>query len=212
MKEGCGVDPPGYSSFGAASERAASGALFQSRLTARSGAHKQIAAFARRTPGFRLDFVDDPDFPSRFIVTFQAQGFGPPRNELIRPLDPTLRDEHTVQIALPSDFPITSPIATWLTPVFHPNIADGSVCLALEGADFEAVCQAIIDLAAYNNYEVRPEDFGGGGFLNLAAAAWALSEEGQQRIASRGGTPRAALSRPHIQLTIHLIRDPGDHR
>jgi hypothetical protein len=191
-------------------ERMAGARLYQSRLTARSHARREVAAFAERTPGFHLDSVDDTDFPSSFVVTFQARGFGPPRDELIRPLEPTLRNEHTVRVTLPPDFPVIPPIATWLTPVFHPNITDGAVCLPLSAADLEAVCQALLDLAAYRNYEVRPNDFGGGGFLNLAAAAWALSATGQERIVSRGGAPRAALSRPRGQLTVQPVHQLGD--
>lgn len=192
-------------------ERVPGPRLYQSSLIARSHARRQVTAFAERTPGFHLDSVDDTDFPSGFVVTFQACGFGPPRDELVRPLDPTLRNDHTVRITLPPDFPVTPPVAIWLTPVFHPNIADGSVCLPLDTADLEEVCQAIVDLAAYRNYEVRPSDFGGGGFLNLAAAAWALSPRGQERIVSRGGTPRAAWSRPRAQLTIEPMRGLAGH-
>jgi proteasome lid subunit RPN8/RPN11 len=186
--------------------------LFGSRLTARSLAREQVLAFAEHTPGFTLDSLDDPDFPSRFVISFRAYGFGPPHNELILPLNPTIQDEHTVQIALMPDYPVVPPIVTWLTPLFHPNILDGTVCLPVEGGDLYAVCRAIIDMAAYKIYEVRPKEFGGGGFLNLAAAAWALSAEGQRRIIARGGTARTLLSRTRIPLDIQLISDPSTSR
>jgi hypothetical protein len=87
-------------------------------------------------------------------------------------------------------------------PVFHPNVADGAVCLSLNSLDAAATCQAAIDPAAYRNYEVRPEDFGGGGFLNLAAAAWVLSPEGQQAIVNAGGTSLDARRKPGPRLTV----------
>ncbi|MGI8333706.1 Mov34/MPN/PAD-1 family protein [Actinomadura scrupuli] len=182
--------------------------LFQARVNARSRARDQLIAFAERTPGFALDAVDDPDFPARFVVTFHARSFGPPRDMLTRPLHPTVQDRHMVQITLPPDFPVALPTVTWVSPIFHPNVVEGAVCLPLDGPDLETTCQAVLDLAAYRNYEVRPEDFGGGGFLDLTAAAWTLSREGQERIIARGGTPRAALARPRVPLRIKLISEP----
>lgn len=176
--------------------------LFQTQLSARRHALQRLVAFAARTSGFTLDAVDDLDFPARFVITFQAPGFGPPQDELARPADPIPRDEHTVQIALPPDYPLGAPIITWLTPVFHPNITDGSVCLPFDGPDLEAACQAIIDLTAYRNYEVRPEDFGGSGFLNLAAAAWAISAAGQDQIVRRGGVPPETRRAPRAVFSI----------
>ena len=181
--------------------------MLQANLTARRAARDQLAAFTGRTDGCTLDAVDDEDFPSRFTITFQASGFAPPTDELARPQHPVPRYSHTVEIALPPDYPVGDPVMTWLSPVFHPNIANGAVCLALGSPDVAAACQAAIDLAAYQNYEVRPEDFGGGGFLNLAAAAWTLSPEGQQAIIDAGGTPLATRRRLQPRLTITAVDD-----
>lgn len=185
--------------------------LFQTQLDARRHALQQLVAFAAKTSCFTMDMVDDPDFPAKFVITFRAPGFGPPHDELERPADPVPRDEHTVEIALPPDYPVGTPIVTWLTPVFHPNITDESVCLPLDGPDLAAACQALINLAAYRNYEVRPEDFGGGGFLNLAAAAWALSAEGQERIVNCGGVPLRAPRAPRAVFRIELVSAPSSN-
>lgn len=179
--------------------------MLQTNLTARRAARDRLAAFAERTDDCMLEAVDDEDFPSRFTVTFRANGFAPPTDELARPQRPVPRERHTVEVALPPDYPVGVPVITWLSPIFHPNIANGTVCLPLTSPDVAAVCQAAIDLAAYRNYEVRPEDFGGGGFLNLAAAAWALSLEGQQAITNAGGTPLESRRRPRPSLTIVAV-------
>ncbi|WP_194918550.1 Mov34/MPN/PAD-1 family protein [Catenulispora rubra] len=167
--------------------------LYETRLAALESARDQISGFAIETNQFSLDSVDDQNFATRFVVTFAANGFGPPDSRS-RPLQPIPADRHTVRITLPPGYPVTHPTVDWLSPVFHPNIVDGTVCLTFESPALDVVCRALIDLASYRIYDVSPEDFGGGGFLDLAAAAWTVSDAGQRQIIDRGGAP-AALGR-----------------
>ena len=176
--------------------------VFQASLTARRTAYEQLVDYVQRSAEVTLDEVDDTDFPTRFTITFRAASFAPPIDELARPAHPIPREIHTFEISLPSDYPVGAPEITWLTPIFHPNISAGTVCLSLASTSVIAACQAAIALAAYLTYEVRPEDFDGSGFLNLAAAAWALSADGQKAIIESGGSPLVARARPQPHFFI----------
>jgi len=61
--------------------------------------------------------------------------------------------------------------------------------------DFGQLCQMLVDMAAYRQYETRDvREDEGEGYLNQLAARWASSEAGQQRIADRGGLRLAEVS------------------
>jgi hypothetical protein len=164
----------------------------------------QIAAFAAGRPHFDVQ-VDYPDLPNEYELTFRARGFGPPPHQGAAP-EPI--DEHSVLVELGGEFPETPPVVFWLTPVFHPNVApnygpdahqydQGRVCLGLlesgwfPALDFAEVCQTLVDIAAYRNYDlVQVGDDGQlyENFYNLEAARWVV--EHQQDIEARGGRPR----------------------
>ncbi|WP_132118010.1 Mov34/MPN/PAD-1 family protein [Actinocrispum wychmicini] len=182
----------------------AGASLYATRLAAISLAGQQLQDF----PRVAVAAVDDPDFPTRFEIAFTANSFGPP-DRTARPLSPPDHQDHTVRISLPAGYPVTHPTVEWLTPIFHPNVVDGRVCLRTNGPDLAALCQALIDLAGYRTYDVRPEDFGGEGFLDLAAAAWALSPEGQERIVDRGGIPWFSARPGRVRLDVQRMDEPA---
>jgi hypothetical protein len=165
-------------------------------------AQLQINQYARNHPGFVIAETDDPNLPTRYTIEFTARGFAPPTDPEAWPLSPPLQSEHRVVIVLPADFPVRAPAAVFLTEIFHPNVLaapvkmtpKGFACLgALQDAyrpdmDFGQLCQMLVDMASYQQYETREmREADGEGYLNLAAARWARSDAGQQRIADRGG-------------------------
>ena len=93
----------------------------------------------------------------------------------------------------------------WRSEVFHPNIVPawrgdvpkGAVCLGplmdayRPDLDFAVLCQLLVDMAGYRNYEARTlgrwEETEG--YVNVPAATWARSERGQERILAIGGIP-----------------------
>ena len=115
-------------------------------------------------------------------------------------------DEHEVFLILPEGFPVQAPLAIWQTPVYHPNIdlETGKVCLgALEdryrpAMDFGELCQILVDMAGYRNYEVREG-------YNTDAAEWAVSPEGRASIEARGGQ---SVDRMLWRMILDEVQDP----
>ncbi|MEU9399699.1 hypothetical protein [Streptomyces sp. NPDC048242] len=172
----------------------------QLKLQAILRVREEIRRYEKRHENFTVLEMDDPDFPTEYEVGFRAPGFRPPGAGEPHDADPSAQQEHTVLIALGAGFPLQAPAAIWLTPIFHPNIArnltaapDGLVCLgALQGSyrptlDFGQLCQILVDMARYRNYDVRTENEGGGGTVDRQAAIWARSERGQAMIAAIRG-------------------------
>ncbi|SDG78862.1 Ubiquitin-conjugating enzyme [Sinosporangium album] len=177
------------------------------------GAQRQIERYAERNKDwFRIVEIRHRELPTRYLIEFDAAGFAPPERiddtpaELLKP-HPV--DVHRVSIELLREFPVRPPWVVWRTPIFHPNILRlppgdaraGAVCLgALMDAyrpdlDLGDLCQMLVNIAAYRNYEVlRPDELGGEGYLDKVAAQWARSPEGQRQIEERGGTPRTDLT------------------
>ncbi len=180
--------------------------LYEDRLAALNHAHEAVLDFVTRTPGAALTDVDDPHFPTCFTIAFSAAGFGPPADSTARPVQPVPVDRHSVAITLPPAYPVAVPEVHWLSPIFHPNIADGVVCLGALPLGIAELCSALIELAAYRIYEPRPADLGGEGFLDLTATAWALTPEGRERIRERGGHPWLSDDRPPAPPLLRLRR------
>lgn len=114
-------------------------------------------------------------------------------------LRPVPIDSHRFTVHLPAMFPVVAPFAVWETPVFHPNIwrrpavgaRPGMVCLGplMDGyrpdLDFGYLCQLLIDIGTYQNYDVVEADT----YPDPEAALWARTEAGQEIITALGGKP-----------------------
>lgn len=79
------------------------------------------------------------------------------------------RDTHVLEVQLSLEYPRRAPQCRMLTPVFHPNFDDASVCIG----DFWAASEGLDDLVirigrmiAYQEYNTRSP-------LNGLAAKWA---------------------------------------
>ncbi len=147
----------------------------------------QVLAYAKSHPGFEVS-ANATVAPTEYLFKFKADGWGPPSVSLKMGGKPYPVETHEVFLRLPPDFPMKAPEAFWQTPVFHPNIHpfNNKVCLgALEdqyrpGLDFGKLCQLLVDIARYQNYEVRE-------YYNQEAREWAVSPEGEKAIEERGG-------------------------
>jgi hypothetical protein len=197
------------------SAEATAGVDFSLRMEAIARARDDITDFADEHEEFTLVGMDHDTLPCRFEVELHVPGFAPPDDLETWPLDPKPIDHHELVIGLPSEFPIQAPRVLWLSDVFHPNIArgkdgnsEGAVCLGPLMTDYTPdlslyrLCQMVIEIARYRNYEILPPDYRmaldfdslvrdmleRGEYLDRAAAAWAFSWEGQERIKEIGGT------------------------
>ena len=146
----------------------------------------QILEFAGTHPGFEVQ-ANALDVPTEYLVRFPAPGFAPGS-------PPRRVEAHEVLLVMPPDFPVKAPEAYFQREVFHPNVdaKTGLVCLGVlaesyrPGLHFGTVCQMLVDMASYRNYELRE-------FYNPEAHAWASSPEGQAAIVAIGGRSRSEL-------------------
>lgn len=182
------------------------------RMRAQKRVRAQIRRYAQGRDEFHIDRCDNEDLPNRFYVSFEAPGFAPPENIATflypdLPLQEWPFDElapvpiirHALVIYLPPMFPIHAPVVVWETDVFHPNIwrspsreqnaLHNQVCLGalMDGyrpdLDFGSLCQTLVDIGSYQNYDVVDADT----WPDPVAAFWAKSSQGQAAITAVGG-------------------------
>jgi ubiquitin-protein ligase len=102
--------------------------------------------------------------PELYRITYQVKGlFVSPVGEILE------RHTHVMEVNLSLGYPRRAPQCRMLTPVFHPNFDDASVCIG----DFWAASESLDDLIvrigrmiAYQEYNVKSP-------LNGLAAKWA---------------------------------------
>jgi ubiquitin-protein ligase len=83
------------------------------------------------------------------------------------------RDTHLLEVNLSLDYPRRAPQCRMLTPVFHPNFDDASVCIGDFWAASEGLDELVIRIGrmiAYQEYNTRSP-------LNGLAAKWAAQNE-----------------------------------
>lgn len=182
------------------------------RMRAQMRARAQIRRFEQTGHAFRIARYDNEDLPNRFHISFDAPGFAPPDDidSFFHPglplqewpfdeLDPVPIARHDLAIFLPPMFPVSAPLVIWETEVFHPNIwrkpapsqhaHHNQVCLGalMNGyrpdLDFGSLCQLLVDIGSYQNYDVVDADT----WPDPVAAFWAKSAKGQAAITAMGG-------------------------
>ncbi|HET6248274.1 MAG TPA: ubiquitin-conjugating enzyme E2 [Tepidisphaeraceae bacterium] len=82
---------------------------------------------------------------------------------------PKKRDTHLVEIQLTSEYPRIAPKCRMLTPVFHPNIDETTICVGDHWTAGERLVDLIIrigQMLAYQDYNIKSP-------LNGEAAMWA---------------------------------------
>jgi ubiquitin-protein ligase len=82
---------------------------------------------------------------------------------------PKTRDTHVVEIQLTSEYPRVSPKCRMLTPVFHPNIDETTVCVTDHWTAGERLVDLVVrigEMLAYQAYNIKSP-------LNGEAAMWA---------------------------------------
>jgi ubiquitin-protein ligase len=156
----------------------------QTREEALARVRIQVLEYARAHPEFHVS-ANSTLAPTENLFQFKATGIQPAEASGGQPV---LIHEHEVLLVLPAEFPMKAPLAFWQTPLFHPNIHpdSGFVCLGelqdkyRPGLHFGQLCQMLVDMAAFKNYELSPN-------LNPEAARWLASSEGQHMLVQVGG-------------------------
>jgi Effector-associated domain 1 len=199
----------------------------QYRHEAIVAAANQLRAFVAGHPGLTL-WADAAELATVYELEFTQLSIGP------RPgpdQEPAEIDRHVVQVELGPDFPQEAPLVFWLSPIFHPNIfpnyeckaarerpaMKGLVCLGeladsyRPGMDFGVLGQAILDIAAFGNYDLyvatggvvsrdgRMQAERRANFFDPDAAAWV--EQHPDRVATVAGERRPEPRPPSRRLT-----------
>jgi len=101
--------------------------------------------------------------PEQYQVTYRLKGLFVSRDGQVLE-----RDEHVAEINLSLGYPRRAPQCKMLTPIFHPNFDDASICIG----DFWAASEGLDDLIvrigrmiAYQEYNIKSP-------LNGLAARW----------------------------------------
>ncbi len=72
-----------------------------------------------------LEFKVDGDPPDKYLFRFNGKSLVPSRDGG----GVKLGDHQEVEISLGANYPRQRPTVRWVTPIIHPNISGGSVCL-----------------------------------------------------------------------------------
>jgi ubiquitin-protein ligase len=124
---------------------------------------KQMTDAFANSPHIKVrPIAGDP--PEAYHVEYMIRGLQ--RGKGNKPLP---REQHLVEIRLTSDYPRLSPQCKMLTPVFHPNIDPGTICVGDHWTAGERLVDLTIrigEMIAYQAYNIQSP-------LDAEAAMWA---------------------------------------
>lgn len=131
------------------------------RLAAES--EQMRRAFASPDGPIQIESTDG-DPPERYRILYRVSGLE--RNE---DDDPSIRNEHRVEIECTSEYPRISPRCRILTPIFHPNFDRTTICVGDHWTAGERLVDLVIrigEMIAYQAYNIKSP-------LDGEAAMWA---------------------------------------
>ena len=142
------------------------------------------------------------------------------------------RNEHLLEVNLSLGYPRRAPQCRMLTPVFHPNFDDSSVCIG----DFWAASESLDDLIVRIGRMISYQEYNTKSPLNGLAAKWAAQNshllpvdsraiapplDGQQTepvtpppppIAQAASAAVGIISQPQSLPVTHTDNDPWDQK
>jgi ubiquitin-protein ligase len=102
--------------------------------------------------------------PEIYRITYKVRGlYVAPSGEILE------RDTHVMEINLSLGYPRRAPQCRMLTPVFHPNFDDATVCIG----DFWAASEGLDDLIVRIGRMIAYQEYNTKSPLNGLAAKWA---------------------------------------
>jgi ubiquitin-protein ligase len=102
------------------------------------------------------------------------------------------RDTHLLEVNLSLGYPRRAPQCRMLTPVFHPNFDDSSVCIG----DFWAASEGLDDLIIRIGRMIAYQEYNTKSPLNGLAAKWAAQNAQLLPVDARGIAPPSRDSAP----------------
>jgi ubiquitin-protein ligase len=111
------------------------------------------------------------------------------------------RDMHVLEVNLSLGYPRRAPQCRMLTPVFHPNFDDASVCIG----DFWAASERLDDLITRIGRMIAYQEYNTKSPLNGLAAKWAAQHVGLLPVDPRAVAPpipaNAQMPNPSPEMT-----------
>ena len=120
-----------------------------------------MAAYSSHDKILVKPIAGDP--PERYEVRYRVKGL-----ERLASGELVSRDDHTIEISLPADYPRTPPICKMKTPVFHPNIDVFDICTS----DHWAAQETLVDLVVRIGQIISYQSHNTKSPLNAEAARW----------------------------------------
>ena len=103
--------------------------------------------------------------PEQYEIEYHVKSFEPGDSPDAQPVP---RDVHRVKIELTSDYPRLSPRCKMLTPIFHPNFDETTICVGDHWTAGERLVDLVIrigEMIGYQAYNIKSP-------LNGEAAMW----------------------------------------
>src|SRR5882724_4369217 len=121
--------------------------------------------------------------PEFYRITYNLRGLYVEPSGQIMP-----REEHLLEMNLSLGYPKRAPQCRMLTPIFHPNFDDTSVCIG----DFWAASERLDDLIIRIGRMITYQEYNTKSPLNGLAAKWAAQNASLLPIDPRNISPPAA--------------------
>lgn len=116
------------------------------------------------------------------------------------------RDSHQLEVNLSLGYPRRAPQCRMLTPVFHPNFDQASVCIG----DFWAASEGLDDLIIRIGRMIAYQEYNTKSPLNGLAAKWVAQHTDLLPVDSRNIAPSSAGPTEEQSLTTDVTTAQGD--
>ena len=125
--------------------------------------HERLDTRFRDWPAIRITGVSGTP-PEQYQVTYNIRGlYSSPTGQILE------RNQHVVEINLSLGYPRRAPQCKILTPIFHPNFDEVSVCIG----DFWAASEGLDDLIVRIGRMIAYQEYNTKSPLNGLAGKWA---------------------------------------
>jgi ubiquitin-protein ligase len=114
------------------------------------------------------------------------------------------RNDHLLEVNLSLGYPRRAPQCRMLTPVFHPNFDDSSVCIG----DFWAASEALDDLIIRIGRMISYQEYNTKSPLNGLAAKWAAQNAHLLPVDARPIAPPLEQATPQVTVGVPLAASP----
>lgn len=131
---------------------------------------KELSDFVANSGGSLRIVSTAGNPPYEYVIEYRCKGI-----EKLQGDNPVYRNTHQVKIKLGSNYPKQKPDATFLTPIFHPNVwPSRDVCLGDYWTPSETLTQLVLRIGKIIQYSKDVLNLGSS--ANSSAKSWASNK------------------------------------